>query len=135
MGAEQIRNVSIRKQDLKNKFGLVRCGNPECAQVFGENSQAYWNYAPRKLICSSCENEVVFHGADFASSDMSEIAYIYRCDFCKEEYYLKIPMDRKYCSVCKIEWYRSRTFHLRAPLPPQGHPNSGVTIILNKNVA
>ncbi|GEM_PF-4519783 len=119
MTTEQKTNdLQKRKQELRGGFGLERCANPNCSQVLYEKSQAYWKHAPRKLVCGECEREVIFQGTAFASSNMGEIIYVYWCDFCKSEYHLRIPLVKRYCSVCKIEWYKSRSFHLRAPLPP-----------------
>ncbi|OGW81669.1 MAG: hypothetical protein A3G33_08420 [Omnitrophica bacterium RIFCSPLOWO2_12_FULL_44_17] len=135
MVGEQRGNASTRKQDLKGGFGLVRCSSPECSQVLYEKSQAYWIHAPRKLICSKCENEVVFQGTDFAGNSMHEISYIYSCNSCKEEYFLRIPMDKKYCSVCKTDRYRSRSYHLRAPLPLHDPTNSCIPVVIQKCAA
>lgn len=112
------KNLIKGKQDFKGGFGKVRCTSPECSQILYEKSQAYWQHAPRKMICTKCESEVVFQGTDFAGDAMDQIVYIYWCDFCKQEYFLKIPMAKKFCNVCKVDRYRSRSFHLRAPLPP-----------------
>ncbi len=127
MSAEK-GNLTKRKQDLKGGFGLERCSNPECSQVFHEESEDYWKYAPRKMICTKCESEVVFHGAEFSSNKMNRIIYTYWCDLCKEEYRIKIPMSRKYCGVCKIDWYRSRSYHLRSPLPPHDAANTCIPL-------
>lgn len=130
MATDPKANTLKRKQDLKSGFGLERCSNADCSQVLYEKSQAYWNHAPRKMICSKCESEVIFQGTDFAGNSMDLIVYIYWCDSCKEDYFLTIPMSRKFCNVCKVERYRSRSYHLRAPLPPHDVENS--CIALNK---
>lgn len=124
-----------RKQDFKEGFGIERCSNPECSQIFYENSQAYWNHAPRKMICSKCESEVIFQGTDFSGNSKDQIIYIYWCDFCKVDHHLRIPLVRKYCSVCKVEWYKSRSFHLRAPLPPYDASVSCIPINNKSSVA
>jgi hypothetical protein len=134
MSGVQKASLPTRKQDLRGGFGLVRCASPECSQVLYEKSQVYWNHAPRKLICSKCENEVVFQGTNFSSDSMDQIAYIYWCEYCKEEYFLRIPMYKKYCGVCKVDHFRSRTFHLRAPLPPHD-PSSSCIAITFKSAA
>ncbi len=135
MAMDPKTNPVKRKQDLKGGFGIERCTTPECAQVLYEKSQAYWNHAPRKMICSKCETEVIFQGTDFSGNSMDLIVYIYWCDFCKEEYFLKIPMAKKFCNVCKVERYRSRTFHLRAPLPPHDPGNSCIPVHSGSNAA
>lgn len=113
-----------QKQGFGTGYRLVYCSNPKCKQVLYEKSRAYWNHAPRRMICTKCENEVVFQGTHFSSDAMDQISYIYSCDVCKVEYFLPVPMYKKYCVNCKIEHYRSRSFHLRAPLPPHDSAKS-----------
>lgn len=124
MKVEQNGKSPTRRQDLREGFGLARCSKLECSQVLFEESQVYWNQAPRRLICNKCKNEVVFQGTEFSSHPSDQIIYIYWCHLCKEEYFLTIPLGRKYCSVCKVTRYRSWSFHLRAPLPPHDPSNS-----------
>ena len=119
----------LRKQELRGGFGLERCSNPACSQVFYERSKAFWTHAPRRMICGRCRQEVIFQGTDFSADSMDEIIYVFWCDVCKGEYHLRIPLVKKYCTVCKSEWYKSRSFHLRAPLPP--HDPSCSCIPLN----
>jgi len=107
-----------RKQDLRGGFGLERCSNPECSQVFDEKSEVYWRNAPRKMICAVCESDVIFIGRDHSSDQMNRDIYIFWCSVCEVEHRLTVPMNRKYCGACKKEWYRSRTYYLRAPIAP-----------------
>ncbi len=134
MSAEKI-NSAKRKQDFKGGFGFERCSNSDCSQVLYEKSQAYWVEAPRKMICTKCESEVVFQGTDFAGNSMDQMIYIYWCDLCKEDYFVRIPMIRKFCNVCKVERYRSRSYHLRAPLSPNDPSSSCIPINNKKYVA
>ena len=126
MSAEKTNSVK-KKRDLKGGFGLQPCSNPECSQVFDEKSEAYWKFAPRKMICTKCESEVVLNRTGHAANS-SEMLYIYWCDFCKEEFGLKIPLTRKYCSVCKVDWHISWAYDLRAPLPPYDPSNSCIPL-------
>ncbi len=116
----QERNSLVRKQDLKKRTGLIRCPNPACSQVFYERSHVYWTDVPLKIICSKCENEVT-HQSSYISLDLMETTHIYWCDSCKDEHLIKLPLDKKYCSVCKTEWYINWNYDVRAAIPPKGH--------------
>lgn len=135
MSGEQKGSPSKNKQDLRGGFGLERCPNPACGQVFYEKSQDYWRQAPEKILCGTCEREAVFLRIEFSSDAMHRITYSYWCHFCKEESPLTIPLDRKYCGVCKTVWYRSWSFHLRAPLPPEDPANPSIPFDLPGNIA
>ena len=121
-----------QKQGFETGYRLVHCSNPKCNQVLYEKSRVYWNHAPRRMVCAKCENEVVFQGTHFNTHMMDQIIYFYSCDTCRAEYFLTVPMYKKYCSNCKVEHYRSRSYHLRAPLPPYDITNS--CFPLNENV-
>jgi ribosomal protein S27E len=135
MGQNREDRLVKRKQDLKGGFGRVRCPNLECSQIFYEKSQAYWNDATNRMICTQCEKEVVFRGTDFDSHSMDKITYIYHCVVCKEERSLEIPMERKYCSVCKTDHYTSWSYDLRAPLSPHDPFSSGLLPVSFKKIA
>lgn len=127
--ATELKTTKIkRKQDLKGGFGLHRCSGHECSQIFDEKSEAYWKHAPRRMTCKACGGEVIVQRNHFAANS-NQMIYICWCDFCKEEFALRTPLSRKYCSVCKLDWYTSWTFDLRAPL--SAHEPSDSCIAVN----